>query len=396
MSLSLEHLFHFWKMGHGIRGLPLPSNVEQFAQSPLLRNELQNHYQYQMKPTDKAPFPLSLGPIQIGRPGFDRLFPTASSWSTSSKSNPKVAVCITHDVDLFDGLSYFPLRFTGWVHTAAKAKRAGDQKHYQRTLKRIREWTKLWWKAEDPIAHFEPWLDLSRKYDFKATYFFLSVEKALSREGRLYTFSDPRVHSLLQQLQDQGHEIGLHANRFESGSIEGLKRQKHRLEKAIQNPVTQIRHHCLTLNFPHGWYDLIHAGFRLSSNVGHHPPNQGYLNGSSWPFPILFPQEKSRSMKPLWECPMAIMDVAYGPAASRLWASLTHLLQDLKLRGGVCVLNFHPHYRVECEAPRVHQQVLKIMDILNRGRDEGWLEFLSLGEIEQKLNQRLLDSLLLN
>jgi hypothetical protein len=89
---------------------------------------------------------------------------------------------------------------------------------------------------------------------------------------------------------------------------------------------------------------------------------------------------------------MAIMDVAYGPAASRSWASTVHLLKRLKQCGGVLILNFHPHYRVDFEAPGVHRQYLRILEDLCRARDEGWLDLLSLNQIEHILNQRLSDS----
>ena len=382
-SASLSTLLSFWQQGHSIRGLPVPSKLPQNTQGlQALKTAFQNQY----TPPQHPPFPLDIGPIQVGLPHFDQLFPSAISWE-----HGKVAVCVTHDVDLFDGLSYFPLRFAGWAKTIYSTW-SNDPQHCKRTIKRAKQWLPLWWKNEDPIAHFQPWLDLSQKYEFTSSYFFLSVEKALSKEGRLYTFSDPRVQSLLADLRAAHQEIGLHANRFESTDLQGLLRQKERLEKASGQAVHHIRHHCLTLPFPTGWYDLIQAGFTLSSNLGHHPPHQGYLNGSAWPFPIWSPSSSSPSSQLpscLWECPMAIMDVAYGPAASRLWASTVHLLKTLKHRGGVLVLNFHPHYRVECEAPGVHRQYLKILEDLCRGRDEGWLDILSLKQIEEKLNQRL-------
>ena len=383
-----SHLLHFWRQGHLLRGLPVPFDLPQNVQTLDLLNQA---YQSHLHPPSISSFPIQIGPIQVGCPRYDRLFPPSQTWEKG-----KVAVCITHDVDLFDGLSYFPLRFAGWMKTIMQNWKT-QPLHSNRTFKRACNWLPLWWRGEDPIAQFQPWLDLSKKYDFKSTYFFLSVEKALSKEGRLYTFSDPRVSSLLKTLQNHGHEIGLHANRFESGTVDGLIKQKRRLEAVLDGGVHHVRHHCLTLSFPTGWYDLVQAGFTLSSNLGHHPPHQGYLNGSAWPFPILSPKDSlptPSTLSHIWECPMAIMDVAYGPAASRLWASTVHLLQELKERGGVLVLNFHPHYRLEIEAPGIHAQYLRILDDLCRARDEGWLDFLSLGQIEQKLNQRFSDSLL--
>jgi hypothetical protein len=264
-------------------------------------------------PPDTPEF-LSNG-VEVAGPSLDRTFddafgaPQRKSWPNGAP----MGIAVTHDVDLFDGLSYFGLRAAGWAASGAQALLRGQVDRFQNTLNRAVQWTRWWAANTDPVNDISAWQALEAEHGIRSTFFFLSLAKALSKEGRLYRADDPRVIRVLKSLHSGGWEVGLHAARYESDTTLGLERQRVRLENALGASVNAIRYHYLTANFPTAWRHMADAGFTVSSNVGFHPPYQGFRTGTAWPYRPLAHQGHD-----LFEMPMALMDVAHGQARTQL------------------------------------------------------------------------------
>lgn len=259
----------------------------------------------------------------------------------------EAAVIVTHDVDAFDGLSHFPLRLAGWAATAARAALRRDRATVERTARRARAWIGHRRRGEDPVADFERWMALEDRHGLRSTFFFLALDRALSREGRMYRVADPRVRAVLRALVAGGWQVGLHAARYGSETAAGLGEQRRRLEDAVGAPVRAVRHHYLTARFPAGWRTMRAAGFSISSNVGFHPPGQGFRTGTAWP-------HRPIGAAGPWEVPIAVMDAAHGPVPGALGAVFDALLAETRAVGGALVLDFHTNYRAEVDAPGVH------------------------------------------
>lgn len=269
----------------------------------------------------------------------------------------QAAVVLTHDVDAFDGLSFFGVRALGWAVAAARAAALRDRAELRRTARRARAWAGMRWRGEDPVADFEHWMALEAEFGVRSTFFFLALTRALSREGRMYRLGDRRVRRVLRALVEGGWRIGLHASRYGSGSAMGLADQRRRLEDAAGVAVRSVRHHYLTARFPGGWRTMRAAGFDISSNVGFHPPGQGFRTGTAWPY------------RPLggagpWEVPIGLMDAAHGPVPGALGAVFEVLLAEVMAVGGALVLDFHSNYRAEVDAPGVHAAYVGILERL--------------------------------
>ena len=203
----------------------------------------------------------------------------------------------------------------------------------------------------------------------------MSLARALSREGRLYRIDDDRVVAALHALRDGGWEVGLHAARYDSDTVEGLARQRLRLESALGESVRAIRYHYLTARFPDAWAQMAEAGFSVSSNIGYHPPHQGFRTGTAWPYQPLAHQGGG-----LWEAPMALMDVAHGPARPRLTTLFDRLSAETRAVGGLLVINFHTNYVAEIDAPGVHTQFREILGRIRDAVDAGQATCLTLGQ----------------
>ena len=296
--------------------------------------------------------------VLVAGPSLDRLFdeslggPKRRTWPGGAP----MGIAVTHDVDLFDGLSYFGLRAAGWVASGAQALLTGQMTRFQSTLNRAIQWTRWWASNTDPVNDISAWQALEAEHGIRSTFFFLSLAQALSKEGRLYRVNDPRVVRVLKSLHSNGWEIGLHAARYESDNALGLERQRVRLENALGASVNAIRYHYLTANFPNAWRHMADAGFTVSSNVGFHPPYQGFRTGTAWPYRPLAHQGHD-----LVEMPMGLMDVAHGPARSELSTIFDWLCSQTAQVGGLLVINFHTNYVAEIDAPGVHEQFREIL-----------------------------------
>ena len=202
-----------------------------------------------------------------------------------------MAIAVTHDVDLFDGLSLFGLRVASWAASTMTAVAKAQLARATEIVARGLQWTRWWINNHDPIADIAHWQALEAEHGIRSTFFFLSLAKALSKEGRLYRVSDPKVKRVLRSLRDGGWEVGLHAARYDSSDALGLERQRIRLENAAGCRVQSVRYHYLTARFPQAWSDMHDAGFTVSSNVGFHPRTRAFerpragLTGH-WPISI--------------------------------------------------------------------------------------------------------------
>ncbi len=302
---------------------------------------------------------LPVAPARADRAIMARIGAPVARWPGGARA----AVIITHDVDAFDGLSYFPVRMTGWLTTTARSLAAGDRRAAARTARRAARWSAWWARRYDPVADFERWMALESRYGVRSTFFFLSLARALSREGRMYRVADPRVARVMRTLVHHGWRVGLHASRYGSDGP-GLLEQRQRLEDAVGRPVRAVRHHYLSAPFPAGWRDMRRAGLDISSNVGFHPPHQGFRTGTAWP-------HRPLGADGPWEVPMALMDAAYGPAAARLEAVFERLLDEAIAVGGALVLNFHSNYVAEVDAPGVHRAYGRILERIRLAVEAG-------------------------
>lgn len=286
----------------------------------------------------------------------------------------EAAVVVTHDVDAFDGLSWFGLRAAGWGVDITRSALRGDLARAGRTARRALAWGGWWLRGVDPVADFDRWMALESRYGVRSTFFFLALSRALSREGRLYRVDDPQVVRVMRTLHRGGWEVGLHAARYGSDDAAGLAAQRARLEAALGQPVQAVRYHYLSARFPDAWRQMARAGFSISSNVGFHPPWQGFRTGTAWP-------HRPVGDDGPWEVPMALMDAARGPAATLLVPVFERLLAEARAVGGVVVLNFHTNYRAEVDAPGVHRAFEAILERVRIAREAGEVASMTLGEV---------------
>ena len=268
----------------------------------------------------------------------------------------KAAVCLTHDVDLFDGRSYFFLRKMLWLYHAGSALIKGQKATYRNYLNKIKRWSD---PNYDPTHAFDNWMQLEQRYGFKSTFFFFGLRHALSREGRRYSYRNSRVRSTIKRLDKNGWEIGLHAGRYNHLDLSYLKKQKNYLQNVLGKEVIGCRHHFLRVRFPQSWDLYDKAGFKYSSNMGWDCGFNGFRAGTC----LLY---KPTRCKELIEIPFQLMDSSSIKEPENYHELFLDYLKKIKNVGGCLVIDFHQEYFDEMESPGNNSAYKMIIETLSK------------------------------
>jgi peptidoglycan/xylan/chitin deacetylase (PgdA/CDA1 family) len=266
----------------------------------------------------------------------------------------KAAVCLTHDVDQFEGRTFLFIRKMWWAYNGYKALFEGNRYSYNEFMQKIIRWSK---PNYDPTYAFDNWMELEDKYGFKSTFFFFGLDHALSREGRLYSFRNKKVRQTIRDIDDKGWEIGLHAGYFDNLKIDTIRNQKVNLEDSLGKKIMGCRHHFLRVRFPESWKLYEAAGFHYSANMGWGNGNQGFRAGTSIPYKPMIGHD-------LLEIPFQLMDVSYLKNPTEYYGLFVDYLQKIKNVGGCLVIDFHQQYFDEVEAPGVNKAYKMILETL--------------------------------
>lgn len=270
----------------------------------------------------------------------------------------KAAVCLTHDVDSIDGLSYFWMRKINWYWQWFRGRLSGNWQEADKWMLTLKKWLQFRKLNFDPMDSFDKIRELEDNYGFRSVFFFMSLRHGLSREGRRYAVQNPRVAQILRELLSNGWEIGLHAAYYNHLSESSLMEQKQRLEDVIQEKILGCRHHFLRVRFPESWKLYAQAGFKYSSNMGWGSGFNGFRAGTCIPFK---PLEREYS---LWEIPFQLMDRCQIADSEDYMNTFFRYLKCIKAVGGCLVIDFHQEYLHEEVAPGVGKVYQKILDAI--------------------------------
>jgi len=271
----------------------------------------------------------------------------------------KAIVSLTHDVDAFDGTSYLWMRKLFWLAMSFQSVCRFNNNEAKSWLRKINRWHNV---KKDPVFAFDRWMELEDKYGFRSTFFFMSLKNALSREGRFYSYKDPRVSKVIKELNKGGWEIGLHAAYYNHLNLNYLKEQKHRLEDILEDEILGCRHHYLRVRFPGSWLLYKRAGFKYGSNMGWDSGFDGFRAGTCFPYQPI----KNSNKLELWEIPFQLMDSSTIENPESYIGLFLNYLDKVKKVNGCLVLDFHQEYFDEEEAPGVNVTYKEILNILSK------------------------------
>ena len=277
-------------------------------------------------------------------------------------NNKVAAVCLSHDVDLFEGRSYFPLRRLWWKYQYLTSFVKGNKTRCFGLRKKMQRWSD---QSYDPVCAFENWMKLEDRFGFRSTFFFFGLKRGISLEGRLYSVKNPKVRETIRELDSCGWEVGLHASSFRYLDIGHLREQKESLEDTLGKEVSGCRQHLLRFVLPNSWAAYSEVGFKYSSNVGFGGGVNGFRAGTCIPYYPITPGG-------ILEVPFQLMDSAGIADVGKYFKMFINYKNKVKKVGGCLVMNFHQEYFDEIEAPGTNSVYRMILENLSED-DELWV-----------------------
>ena len=215
-------------------------------------------------------------------------------------------------------------------------------------------------KRKDVYWNFEDIIEIEEKYGIKSTFFFLvesfpfkllkpsSWKLSLGR----YDINEKRITDIIQRLDNNGWEIGLHGSYTSYNNLELLQKEKNVVESIVGHPISGIRQHYLNLN----------------ENTWKYQQKAGFEYDSSWGFTrkIGFKENKITPFKPIGNnflvFPLAIMDSCYKNTKNRK-EELLKIIDLTIANDSVLVINWHSNNFNEKEFPGYKDVYVEIIEV---------------------------------
>jgi hypothetical protein len=274
---------------------------------------------------------------------------TAATGATPEPWLPHGARCgvvLSHDVDNPIANGSFALR-------AGVATRLIRQRRWEAAARSIRDLSSaLGTRLRHPSDRFWLFDDVMRQEDrrgFRSTFFF-AARSRYDPDGAAidvdYTIASPPLRAVMQQLNDQGWEVGLHESYTCAEDTRRIGEERALLEHELGSAIDGGRHHYWHLG-PDPWRTLrghADAGLKYDSSVAFNDA-PGYRFAAAFPFR---PWDPTRDAPiPVVQIPVAAMDSAFfrapGASAADAIRRLREVLAELKRSEGVAAIDWHDY-----------------------------------------------------
>ena len=272
---------------------------------------------------------------------------------------------LSHDVDRikkysFRNMVYMWLQFPGIIPSENKLpKRFWNLVDY--TLGYLLQ-------TKDPYWNFKQLMDQEKRLGIRSTWFFLEKR---GRKNSRYHFSNKKIKTLIGQLTDAGHEIGIHGTMQSSINREVLDAEIQRLRLVCKRPVEGIRQHFLKYRNPLTPQIHEEAGLQYDATLGF-AGQIGFRNSFAGPF-RLFDFERNKAWD-VWELPLNVMDVTLlnymNLPAEAIVETLRPLMEEVSRFNGVLAILWHNCNLDEDEFPGINEVYEKLLEMLLEAKFE--------------------------
>lgn len=163
----------------------------------------------------------------------------------------------------------------------------------------------------DPSATFDFLMSTSERHGLRSTFYFLAGNEPGDQDYR-YRLSDPHFAPIIREINQRGHDIGLHASYISHGSAERTRAEAVALVDAcratgIDQPEWGVRQHYLRFANPTTWRHQEAAGLTHDSTLGF-AERVGFRSGTCREHPVYDLVE--RRTLALRERPLIVMDAS--------------------------------------------------------------------------------------
>jgi len=193
---------------------------------------------------------------------------------------------------------------------------------------------------KDPFDTFDYLMNLSEKNNLTSHFFFMSG--GTSNKDNYYKISNPIINSLMSEIKDRGHIIGIHPSYNAYNQDIQFKKELNKLNEKSPSSVNCGRQHFLRFEVPTTWQIWEDNGMKWDSSMSY-ADHEGFRCGVCYSFPVFNILER-KELK-LREKPLIVMDgslVTYQTlTVNDSFNKVNSLLQKVKKYNGEFVFLWH-------------------------------------------------------
>jgi len=212
---------------------------------------------------------------------------------------------------------------------------------------------------KDQYWTFDKFIEIEKSHNIRSTVFFLNESMKFNllklktyklALGR-YSIYDKKIQDIIQWLDHNGWEIGVHGSYNSYLDKTMLYKEKKELEKVVGHQITGVRQHYLNL-ISDTWAFQNEVGFKYDSSWG-------YTNA------VGFKEEKYVPFHPLNNAfsvfPLVLMDTCFMKTENK-WNELERILDLCEKKDAVLVINFHQHVFNKYDFPGYKEAYIEIIN----------------------------------
>jgi len=289
------------------------------------------------------------------------------------------AVCLTHDVDYVSNYS---------LHQSVRVRRLelSNSTSLSRKIKSFLGFGKDFvrfgtlYGQKDPFHCYERWLEVEKDIGVHSTFFFWPGWSGVTKDHHtdpkyelydLVVFDGQKctVAEMIQEVDHQGWEIGLHPSWCSFDDADELKRQKESVEKALGHEIFSVRQHYLHCDIRVTPRVHAEAGFKYDSTLGFND-NVGFRFGTCYPW-YLYDLKAEKELS-VMEIPLIVQDGAmlHPNKGMRLdedtaFQYVVRITEAVENVGGVLTLLWHSHGISQAQWWNLYLKTLKYLQQKN-------------------------------
>ncbi|QUY45033.1 polysaccharide deacetylase family protein [Acaryochloris marina S15] len=286
-------------------------------------------------------------------------------WPRLERRHHSFQIYVSHDVD-----EPFRYAFSGPQRLLKRC--VGDivrRKSPRALAKSIQSWlsVKQGNLKSDPCNVFDFIMQVSEQQGLKSAFYFIADHTCHPIDGD-YDLSHPVMRSLLSEIHQRGHEIGLHTS-FNTYQDQPQTQQEVDILKTIcaEEHITQKqwggRQHCLRWSTPKTWQNLNNSGLDYDTTLSF-AEHIGFRCGTCFEFPV-FNLLTSQSLQ-LYERPLIVMEATVLQEKSmnlkissgEAFKAINSMKMTCHLFSGNFTLLWHNSHLTTSEEKDLYQQIL--------------------------------------